>query len=286
METLASHGLPPVTSVHTLSLLSGFSPRFVIAMAKNARHYYRTFYMLSGTKKRKIEAPRVSLKVIQKWLAEYWARGLVAPSHVHAFVPGRSIWSAAEEHKRSKWCVSVDIKDFFGSISRAQVYDSVVRVGYSSAASNLIADLATLNGVLPQGSPLSPVLSNMVFADTDKRLASVANEHGWRLTRYADDIVVTNWRGGPDGVLERVSRVLVAGGWKVATQKTVVESRPEMIRVLGLLVHGDQVRLPKAYRNRIRLMKYQRTKMKPGDVELARINGHISFANQADSIRR
>ena len=43
-------------------------------------------------------------------------------------------------------------------------------------------------GILAQGSPTSPKLSNLITINLDKRLTGLANKNGLNYSRYADDL--------------------------------------------------------------------------------------------------
>lgn len=45
---------------------------------------------------------------------------------------------------------------------------------------------------LPQGSPCSPILSNMVCVDLDRRLSGLAKQFRVDYTRYADDMTFSS----------------------------------------------------------------------------------------------
>lgn len=64
-------GLPPLVSWSVLSVAVGVSPQFITSILKNKSKYYRVFPIAKGKgkKKRIIEAPKVSLKIIQSWFA-------------------------------------------------------------------------------------------------------------------------------------------------------------------------------------------------------------------------
>src|SRR5690606_37333399 len=116
---LSERGLPPATSVDMVAYLFGFSRRFVTALKRNPDRYYRKFRIPKGRGHREIRSPRVGLKVIQKWFGHHLARSpaLGLPSACHGFVPGRSLISAAREHRGAGWVYSTDIRDFFGAVS-------------------------------------------------------------------------------------------------------------------------------------------------------------------------
>lgn len=57
---------------------------------------------------------------------------------------------------------------------------------------------------------------------------------------------------------------------------------PNRLKVHGLLVHGEKVRLTKGYRNRIRAYKHLYGKDKIKDEDVKRIVGHITYASQVE----
>jgi retron-type reverse transcriptase len=282
-ERLSSRGLPVATSVQALSLLFGYSMRFLGAMERRPTRYYRTFEIPKGRSSRKISSPRIALKVIQSWFGYHGARAIEYASHVHGFVPTRSCRSAAAIHCGADWVISVDVADFFPSITTAQVHDALKNLGYPGAGAWLCAKLCTLNAALPQGAPSSPFLSNLVFAAADVRLASLAAEKRIHLSRYADDITLSGAAGQFDDTLvTRVSEVLRDAGFEVSHQKTRISKKPEPLRVLGLLVDSARPRLSRKYRHKLRMIKHLLETT--SDVRKKRsFLGHLSYGNSIET---
>jgi len=166
LRSLFRKDLPPVASTYCLSVLFGYSLKFTYALATEQRKFYRSFRVRQGKKFRKINSPKVALKVIQKWLAHHLGETCEFAPHVYGFVGGRSFVNAAKCHIGSKWVYSIDIKDFFSSITQQEVSEVFRELNYSVKAADLLANLCCLDGVLAQGSPTSPVLSNLYYWGT------------------------------------------------------------------------------------------------------------------------
>jgi hypothetical protein len=61
-------------------------------------------------------------------------------------------------------------------------------------AATTIAQIACLNGILPQGAPSSPVITNMICVPLDNALMHLAKKAGCVYTRYADDITFSTYK--------------------------------------------------------------------------------------------
>lgn len=286
IQRLDALGLPPVTSRHVLGTMFGISPSLIWSMQTRTARYYRSFSIPKGKGKRNIDAPRVGLKIIQKWLSVHLDRFFATPSHVHGFVKGRSYINAASAHAGATWILSVDIKDFFQTTPLLTVQENLMSLGFEKRGAELIANLACLRGYLAQGSPLSPVLSNICFKNLDEKLSELADAYGTRLTRYADDIVFSSTSEYPAGLKEELLKLFDSSPWKLAAEKTELSIHPLRRKVHGLLVHGEIIRLTKGYRHRLRAYRHLLAKNSISDEDLSRVKGHLAHAAYIDRISK
>lgn len=280
IERLSELGLPPITSQLALSAMLGVNPGLIWSLVNRPLRHYRQFTIPKGSGRRQIEAPRVALKIIQKWLANQFQRLFTAPDHVFGFVAGRSHIHAAKKHVAARWVHSVDIADFFPSTPVATVFDAARRLGYNDQSSKLIALLCCLRGHLAQGSPASPVISNIAFANVDEKLRAIAIRHELRVTRYADDIVFSGVGEAPDSLHAEIVESLNETPWRVSERKTEFTKTPGRLKVHGLLVHREVIRLTKGYRNKLRAFRHLLSADLVRDGDLARIRGHLIYGDQ------
>lgn len=288
LKALIALRLPPVTSVESLALLFGLSPGLIGAMVRNPSRYYRMFEIQSGSRTRRIYTPRVALKVIQRWFGHHLSHAVAQSDHVHGFVPKRSTVTAAKQHCPAQWILSLDLQNFFGSVTTDRVFACLNGLGYARPAAHLMTDLCTMplevgHRGLPQGAPSSPVLANLAFRETDKKLELFVQEKNLRVTRYADDITMSGHEP-PDLQLQaEVERLIENDGWVIAQKKTRLSKLPlSHPHMLGLLVDQPIPRLPKRYRNRIRMMRHMLKTAHLTTIERAKFAGHVAYA---DSIR-
>jgi len=139
----------------------------------------------------------------------------------YGFRPGRSAQQAvkqAQTHQQSgkRWVVDLDLANFFDEVNHDRLISRIRQKVKDRAILKLIRSyLRTgimVGGVAsvrskgtPQGSPLSPLLSNIVLDELDREL----EERGHKFCRYADDcnIYVSSKRSG-ERVLESISRFI------------------------------------------------------------------------------
>lgn len=283
-QDLAEKGLPPVVSIRCLATLFGYSPRFIGALSHHPERYYRTFSIPKGKQRRTIHAPKVALKVIQKWFGFHLAKAVTFDEAVFGFIEGRSAIAAATEHCEADWIYSIDIEDFFNSTPLSKVLASLVELGYTEHGAELIGRLCCYQGMLAQGSPASPILSNLVFRDADKEFISIAKTYDIRYTRYADDMVFSGKGQFPLEIKPIVRTVIESRGWKIADGKERTAERPNRLKVHGLLVSGRKPRLTKGYRNRIRAFKHLLANDRVGAEDVAKLRGHLSYSNSVDKV--
>lgn len=282
---LFSLGLPPVTSLKALAVMTGYNPGFVWSLVDRPEKYYRVFDIPKGKQVRRIEAPKVALKLIQKWFSLHFERQWKPHEAVHGFVRGRSHLSAARKHVTAEWVVSVDIENFFPSTLRKDVRSAMERLGYRSEDSlSTIESLCCRYERLAQGAPSSPVVANIALDVLDQRIAAIADLHGVVFTRYADDIVLSGRGQAPEKIIEELGAVFDGTSWRLSAQKQSVSHLPNRLKVHGLLVHGEQVRLTKGYRNRLRAFRHLMDRGAINENDRRRIAGHLNYSQQVDRV--
>lgn len=151
-----------------------------------------------------IEAPQTSLKVVQKQLYKILMPYYSPLICVHGYVSNRSTITEASSHlsstkereglkKRTRYYFKLDIEDFFPSITSRRIY-GLLTGGHLRASKSVafcISKLCVGERGLAQGSPLSPLISNMICLNMDRNILAFAKKYGLFYTRYADDIVLS-----------------------------------------------------------------------------------------------
>ena len=205
---------------------------------------------------RLIEAPKQSLKSIQRKVL----RGILQQVPVHGaafgFVQGRNCLQGAQRHCGEQMVISMDLKDFFPSVPASRIHALFRCLGYPHAVAQALTGLVTLStpervleklppkmrpvfraSHLPQGAPTSPALANLCAFRLDRRLAGLAGRLEANYSRYADDISFSGDGRIKATVLRAVREIVPDEGFTLNEDKTRVQMQGTRQVVTGLVVN-------------------------------------------------
>ena len=239
---------------------------------------------------REICEPRPKLKALQKTILRWLMARQIGPSkYAHAFIKGRSISTNAQVHTNKRVVIRVDIKDFFGSITKEQVLNALRNGGISVEDALRIAEICTLNdrnkAYLPQGAPTSPLLSNLVLKKLDYRLAGLAQNWAERMrntayTRYCDDMIFSSRDTKLNMILPIVEKFVNETGFAINRAKTKVLRSGNRQIVTGVIVN-EQPNIPRDERRLLRSelhnIKNALIEGKKTEFNLAKLQGKAAF---------
>lgn len=283
------------------SIPYGYLRKIIGRKMHGYEHFYLKKRVPGRSSVRMISTPHDPLLNCQKWIAQNILKNASVHDSSHAYHPNSSPVFAAQAHPNSKWLIKVDIQDFFHAISEHKVYEVFHSLGYSRLLSFELARLCTMMcekhpghsdpkavmskydikyyrsetvGVLPQGAPTSPMLSNFAMRETDTRLERLAKNTSMRFTRYADDIVFSckdnRGRADLEKIKKRILEVLNKAGFRPNLRKTTIRGPGNRLIVLGMLVSGERPRLTREYKDDLDLQLHYLTHPDYGPAEHAK----------------
>ncbi|MCE1021048.1 retron Ec67 family RNA-directed DNA polymerase/endonuclease [Pseudomonas monteilii] len=169
----------------------------------------------------------------------------------HGFVRDRSILTNAIMHLNQRNVLNIDLKDFFDQFNFGRVRGYFISnkiFQLDPAIATVIAQIACYDNKLPQGSPCSPVITNLITHSLDIRLASLARDNSCTYTRYADDITIsTRKKTFPNNLMSgqtsgyiigsRLAEEIKRAGFSVNSAKTRIQYKDSRQDVTGLVVN-------------------------------------------------
>lgn len=264
-----------------LAKLLGFKPSGLsyILYKQSAATRYRTFQIpkrKGGT--RTIKAPAKPLKLVQQRLSDLLQDCLDEINEsknrkdriAHGFKRKRSIITNARRHRNRRHVFNIDLENFFPSINFGRVRGYFIRdtsFALNANVATVIAQIACYESVLPQGSPCSPVISNLIAHILDMRLVRLASAVGCTYSRYADDLTFsTNKKDFPPEVAKpsetkphvwipgaKLQSIVTNTGFRINATKTRMQYRTSRQEVTGLVVN-KKINVREEYRHTVRAM--------------------------------
>ncbi len=203
-------------------------------------------------KERIVYNPSVKYKDVLRRVNRNLLSKAKLPDGVLGGVIGSSIDTLAQIHCEQEAVLSIDLKSFYPNIESGRVFKFFKRSGCRNDVCEILTDITTLNGSLPQGFPTSPMLANLIAFDLDNQHLSYCKKHRIRRTRWVDDITFS----GSTDTLKRHAQSLIGAvsfnKFKLSNKKTSFEIRPNNPVVVGLNVSGSAPSLPQIYIDKLR----------------------------------
>ena len=158
----------------------------------------------------------------------------------------RKIWRELEEG--NEWVVDADLKDFFGSVDQDKLLSLVNQRVSDGRVLGLIHQILKAGGVaegkrlateegVPQGGVISLLMSNILLTPFDWEMRC----RGYRVTRYADDWLVTcKSRREAEAALTAAERILAKLGVRLHAEKTRIVHVRKGFEFLGYKIKRGQ----------------------------------------------
>lgn len=307
----------------SLALLLGVKATFLThtLYVRRLEHQYVTFTIpkkSGGT--RTILSPTSELKSLQSSLSillldcideineKKFASNEFNPTLSHGFVRERSIITNAMSHLNQKNVLNIDLKDFFDSFNFGRVRGFFIKNNHFKLEPHIatvIAQIACYDNKLPQGSPCSPVITNLITHSLDIKLAYLAKKHSCIYSRYADDMTFSTRESVfPSKIMRQENNQFIVGkklkneikraGFLINDNKTRIQYKDSRQDVTGLIVNKkpnvkkEYWRTVKAQCNSLFHTGAFIKKTDAGDIEgnINELEGQLNFIDQVDLFNR
>lgn len=216
---------------------------------------YSTFEVKKKQSIRRIQRPDYELIGIQRQLNFYlncvYLNRILQNEFIpsYAYIPSirnmqgnwipRNIVTNASLHTNKRLVATLDIEDFFNSITKSQVINLFTSepFNFPSDIADFFAKTVTFDDILPVGAPTSPVITNLIFLDIDLKIREFPN---LTYSRYSDDITLsTDFYTAEEleTILKSIIEIIEDYGYSINKGKKTVKKSTQRQLVTGITVN-------------------------------------------------
>lgn len=282
-------GLPVIQTIDDFSEATHISKYTLYQLSKNADKYYKIYTIPKKIgKPRTICQPSKKLKGLQSWILINVLNKLSVSPSCKGFEKGSSTYLNAEPHKGATTLLTIDLKDFFRTVTQQQVFNIFKSIGYNDLISVVFSNICTYEEALPQGGPCSPKLANLSVWQLDVRIQGYVGRRGINYTRYADDLSFSGL--SPLKVVQTIpmiKKIIEEENFKINPAKTRIAGLTRAKIVTGLLIADDSLGIGKQKYKDVRSKIYHLTlpSEQSNTKLLYEVNGWLSYLNSVDRKR-
>lgn len=227
------------------------------AMLAGTHKFYRTFQIPKRAGGfRKISSPYPSLALVQRKILEKVLLGFDVHSNAFAYKKKSNAVLHAACHVKNDELLILDIQDFFPSISRQMIFESLQQGGIKNEICGFISSLCSSDSGLPQGASTSPILSNIIFKNLDDRFLRLARSLNLVYSRYADDLAFSGDRI-PRSLPNIVEYILKSKKFNLNKNKTKLKIAGSKKIITGVSISRKVLMAPKQFKRKLRAQIYE-----------------------------
>lgn len=314
-QKLSEKDFPVIFSIENLAMFMGIEAKYLrnlIGDGKNNivyeyEHKYKRYNYFKLKKRngkfREIMSPAKELKYIQKWVLVNILEKYTLADSCKGFRKQISIYDNAKVHENAEIVLKVDLLKFYDTITEKRVYGLFQSIGYVNNLAFSLAKITTAKhresywndfadnskevlkdlvenkpSILPQGTPTSPMISNILATKMDYRFEALAKKLGCSYSRYADDLTFSIKKEGKLPSLKLITKIISEEGFFINEEKTKYMKKGCKQYVTGLTTTNG-VNVSKKYRKEISEHIYYCRKYGVNSHLLRRVNEFPKYNN-------
>ena len=201
------------------------------------KHYTKRVFKDKKGKDRDFYQASPELEAIQDKLLKKVLYRLNMPISFQGGIKGCSLFSHTSIHCNKRNIAVFDIKKFFPSVKPEKVFFAFRMLGCQPTVANLIKDLVTADGHLPQGFKTSPFVSGIVLRKTDARLKGFLSQFGFRHSFWIDDLTVSGNAVITNKTCNYIKKIFSSEGFVVHKDENNPVSQSELQTVTRVVVN-------------------------------------------------
>jgi RNA-directed DNA polymerase len=212
------------------------------------------------------------LKTVQRGIYRNILKRIKLPKYAFGGIERRDNILNAKMHQGNKYFFKTDLRNFYPGISHVQVYEMFSSRGFAPEIANILTKLTTYKGQLPQGTPTSPYIANLVFVKAGSEIEKFAREKNLTFTTFVDDITLSS-KEDFKPLVNSIIEIITSKGFTISHNKTFYQTK--MPKVTNVIVMRNGLKLSDKYKEKIDSFE---------DQESPQAKGTINYYNRVSKI--
>jgi RNA-directed DNA polymerase len=245
---------PPLGFKSENSLLRriGLTEKKLDSLLSRKENFYKPFFQdKKGGGRRLIDNPIGLLKHTQSLIDQHLLKPLVVSEAATCGVKGKTHFDAIRNHISKPYVWKTDLSNCYPSVSTAHLVALFRKMDCSQKVAETLADLLTRRDYLPQGSPASSSVLNLLFFSIDTWMLKKSSEVNCDYTRHGDDICISGTRTEVFKLIRLLLHQLRILKLSISRRKTLGMPSSSRQRVLKVGAN-TKISIPKDYRRKVR----------------------------------
>lgn len=201
-----------------------------------------------GSKDRQLAVPVGKLRTVHERI-KFHLNKIKQPDYLFSPRKGRGQRDNAEHHAGQNQFLSLDIRQFYPSTTQEHIFRwAYHKAGLKSDVAGMLAKLVAIDGKMPFGSPVSPVLTTLVHRAMFDEIDELCEASGLKMSLWVDDLVISG-NSVPGTFLEQARSIIRRNGFQ--THKIKFRSSGRPVSITGVPISKGRVGAPRAVHQRI-----------------------------------
>jgi len=232
----------------SLAVLLGMTKGQLEAIVRDKDKWTRRKTMEINGKQRALAIPYGKLRTIHERL-KYHLNKIKQPEYLFSPRKGRSQRDNAEHHVGQNQFLNIDIRQFYPSTSNEHIFRWAYHVaGLRSDVAGLLMHLVTIDGKMPFGSPISPILTTHVHRAMFDAIYAACQVRALTMSLWVDDLAISG-PAVPGELVDKIREIICSNG--LQSHKIRFRSGGRPVIITGVPIEGERVNAPLSLHKRI-----------------------------------
>jgi hypothetical protein len=189
---------------------------------------------------RKIQFPKGEYKFILKRLHKILKSRSKFPNSVCGGIIDKNLFEMVKSHCGKEVIYQIDLKDFFPNINSNRINAFFTYSGCSNEISDILTELVSFEGKLPQGFSTSPIIANLIAWKMDYDLGCICKKYNLNITRWVDDILISGRIFDLNEAINKIDNSIKKNGFIIHKKKKRIIRRAN--RKIDMIAVGLDLR--------------------------------------------